>query len=46
MYRLTVARVNPFTKQFQVCTTPGKKKIENIVEKGENAGNQNVFLSI
>ena len=30
--------------QFQVLTTPRTKPLKNIVEKGENAGNQHFLL--
>ena len=33
-----------FTTQSQLLTTPRKKRIENIVRKGENAGNQHFLL--
>ena len=35
-----------FTIQFRLLMTLEKKPFENMVGKGENAGNQNVFYSI
>ena len=35
---------NFLSAQFRVLTTLNKKPFENIVEKGENAGNQHFFL--
>ena len=36
--------LEPFTTQSQLLTTLGKKALENILGKGENAGNQHFLL--
>ena len=37
-------KVYPSTTKFKLLTTLGKKAFENIVEKGEKAGNQHFLL--
>ena len=37
-------KLKPFTTQFRLLTALSRKPFENIVEKGENAGNQHFLL--